>query len=63
MGVKDLFNDWFHMSRVTVYVKVAGNRKLSGIFVTKDKIAGVRAKLNKGAKLIMYIHRWILLER
>jgi hypothetical protein len=45
------------MNRFTAYVKVAGNRKLSRIFVTKDKIAGVRAKLNKGAKLIIYIHR------
>jgi len=48
------------MTRVTAY---AGNRNLRRIFVTKDAVAGVCEEFNKGAKLVIYIHKRILLGR
>jgi hypothetical protein len=51
------------MTRVTAYIKGAGNRKLRRIFVTKDTVAGVCVKLNKGAKLVIFIYKKILIGR
>jgi hypothetical protein len=51
------------MSRVTACTKGAGKRKLRRMFVTKDKVAEVCVKLTKGAKLVIYIHKRVLLGR
>jgi len=51
------------MTIVTAYIKGVGNRNFRRIFVTKGAVAGVCEKLNKGAKLLIYIHKLILLGR
>ena len=57
LDIKDLIITCPHITKVTAFIKGTGNRKLRRIFVTKDTVAGVCEKLNKGVKVVIYIHK------